>query len=439
MSISAEQTQSWLDKHSDTSFSGQNLDWLNQQRQQALQHFEKVGLPGVRDEQWRYTNLRALKSNVYSLSAPSAVKTNLPADLATIQHPRLVFIDGHFCAADSNTAELPSEIVFRSLKEILIDSPELIKNYFGSTIPAEQHGFTALNSAYCQDGYVLIVPKGSALKEPLEAIFISSSGTAQVSHCRNLVITAANSQCTLIERHLGTDGSVYLNNSVTEIIAANNSHVDHYKLQQESNDAFHIGGVFIHQAANTQIKNHNIALSGLVTRNDIIADLAAPGGHIEMNGLVIGNGRQHVDNHTQVNHLVPNCTSDEYYRTILDDQSRSVFRGRIVVAEDAQLTNADQQNNNLLLSSDAEADTLPQLEIYADDVKCSHGATVGQLDEKSLFYLRSRGISLESAIALLTIGFANEVINRIQVDSVREEITALIAGQLLSEGDALDE
>ena len=439
MSISAEQTQSWLDKHSDTSFSGQNLDWLNQQRQQALQHFEKVGLPGVRDEQWRYTNLRALKSNVYSLSAPSAVKTNLPADLATIQHPRLVFIDGHFCAADSNTAELPSEIVFRSLKEILIDSPELIKNYFGSTIPAEQHGFTALNSAYCQDGYVLIVPKGSALKEPLEAIFISSSGTAQVSHCRNLVITAANSQCTLIERHLGTDGSVYLNNSVTEIIAADNSHVDHYKLQQESNDAFHIGGVFIHQAANTQIKNHNIALSGLVTRNDIIADLAAPGGHIEMNGLVIGNGRQHVDNHTQVNHLVPNCTSDEYYRTILDDQSRSVFRGRIVVAEDAQLTNADQQNNNLLLSSDAEADTLPQLEIYADDVKCSHGATVGQLDEKSLFYLRSRGISLESAIALLTIGFANEVINRIQVDSVREEITALIAGQLLSEGDALDE
>jgi len=151
-----------------------------------------------------------------------------------------------------------------------------------------------------------------------------------------------------------------------------------------------------------------------------------------MNGLVLGTGRQHIDNHTQVNHAVPNCTSDEYYKTVLDDQSRSVFRGRIIVAEDAQQTNADQQNNNLLLSKTAEADTKPQLEIYADDVKCSHGATVGQLDPVSLFYLQSRGINTESARALLTFAFANEVIDRVNVDSIREQLTSIIAGELLS-------
>ena len=439
MSISAEQTQSWLDQHAETSFSGQNLDWLNEQRQQALRHFEKVGLPGVRDEQWRYTNLRALKSNLFCLPKASSAGAELPELLTSPKHARLVFVDGHFSETHSSIETLPSNIIFTSLKSLLAQSPDLIAKHFGSTIPTDQHGFTALNSAYCQDGYVLILSKDSSLDKPVEVLFFSSEVDTQVSHCRNLVIAAANTKCTVIERHLGNDGSIYLNNNVTEIIAGENSHIDHYKLHQESNDAFHIGGIFINQGASTQVKTHNIALSGLVTRNDISTDLTGAGGHVEMNGLVMGAGRQHVDNHTQVNHLVPNCTSDEYYKTILDDQSRSVFRGRIVVTQDAQLTNADQQNNNLLLSSDAEADTLPQLEIYADDVKCSHGATVGQLDEKSLFYLRSRGISLESAIALLTVGFANEVINRIQVDSIREEITTLITGQLLNAGEAQDE
>ena len=432
MNIAAELTQSWLEQHSNTRFSGENLSWLNKQRQHALSHFEKVGLPSVRDEQWRYTKLTTLKSNVFSLSLPSDEHASLENELKTCNHTRLVFIDGHFSTTHSDTETQIDGVIFSSLKQTLTDSPELLEAHFGSTLPSEQHGFTALNTAFCQDGYVLILPKNSVLSEPLEIVFVSSDSDTHVSHSRNLIIAAANTECTVIERHIGIDGSVYLNNSVTEIIADDNSHIDHYKLQLESNNAFHMGGVFIRQAANAQIKNHSIALSGLVIRNDIVADLTAPGGHIEMNGLVMGNGRQHFDNFTQVNHLVPNCSSDEYYKTILDDKSRSVFRGRIIVAEDAQLTNADQQNNNLLLSSDAEADTLPQLEIYADDVKCSHGATVGQLDEKSLFYLRSRGIKLESAIALLTVGFANEVIERVQVDSLREEITSLISDQLLS-------
>ncbi|MBX2848600.1 MAG: Fe-S cluster assembly protein SufD [Acidiferrobacterales bacterium] len=442
MQIALDNSQHWLDQYANTAFIGQDLVWLNDLRQQALQHFEKVGLPGVRDEQWRYTKLRELKSNLYNLSLAVETPADLSVELEAVKHNRLVFINGHYSELHSNLDGAIGEVSFTNLKQALVEFPELLKDRFGTTLPDDLHGFTALNGAFCQDGFVLVVPKNSTLDEPLEVVFVSSSSEAsdkKVSHTRNFIITESNAQCTLIERHIGIDGSVYLNNSVTEIIAGTNSRIEHYKLQLESNAAFHMGGTFIRQSGNAQVKSHNIGISGLVIRNDIKSDLLEPGCHIEMNGLVMGNDRQHFDNHTQVNHLVPHCSSDEYYKTVLDDHSRSVFRGRIVVAEDAQQTNADQQNNNLLLSDHAEADTLPQLEIYADDVKCSHGATVGQLDEKSLFYLRSRGINLESAITLLTIGFANEVLERMRIDSVRDEVKSLIALQLQSGEELIDE
>ncbi|MFT6098101.1 MAG: Fe-S cluster assembly protein SufD [Arenicella sp.] len=417
--ITANENTSWVTAHADVALSGANIAWLNQQRKSALTQFEAVGLPGVRDEDWRYTNLRALKSNDYALSSASS----LNIELADTTNPRLVFVDGHLDQAASTG--LSDSVT--SLK----DSLEIVEAHFSSTLPKKPHGFTALNTAYAHDGYVVHLKSGQVLEGVLEVVFVSQSADA-VSHTRNLIIADANTQCTIVERHVGTHGTVYLNNVITEVVAGDNAHVDHYKIQQESNDAFHMGGVFINQAKGAHVKSHNIALSGLVTRNDIHSNLLGQGAHVEMNGLVIGKGRQHVDNHTEVNHAVPNCTSDEYYKTVLDDHSRSVFRGRIIVAKDAQLTNADQQNNNLLLSKDAEADCKPQLEIYADDVKCSHGATVGQLDPVSLFYLKSRGIDAKSANALLTFAFANEVIERINVDSVRQELTQIIAGELLS-------
>ena len=419
--ITAKDNQSWLNQHKESSLLNSEHVWLNDIRQSALKQFEELGLPGVRDEDWRYTNLRALKNNDYSVTTNTA--SNLAIELNASNNPRLVFVDGHL---DSSASTALGQNVHS-----LNTSLDLVKDVFGSALPQEQHGFTALNSAYAQDGYVVHLKSGQVLDEVLEVFFVSQSDKA-VSHTRNFIIADANSQCTIVERHIGKDGLVYLNNSVTEILAGDNAHVDHYKIQQESNEAFHMGGVFIKQQKSSQLKNHNIALTGLVTRNDIYCDLLGQGAHMEMNGLVLGQGRQHIDNHTQVNHLVPNCTSDEYYKTVLDDHSRSVFRGRIVVAEDAQLTNADQQNNNLLLSDNAEADCKPQLEIYADDVKCSHGATVGQLDPVSLFYLKSRGINSDSANALLTFAFANEVIERIKVDSIREELTQVMAGELLN-------
>ena len=435
MTISAESSQSWLARHSSASLAGKDLPWLQQQRQLGLDLFARNGLPGVRDEQWRYTNLRALKNTVYSLSTPARDTT---VTLPVCDNPRLVFVDGYYRDDLSSVNDFVADagVIFGNLAGRLTTDPAALEPYFGNSLPQQQHGFTALNTAYCQDGFVLILPNNAVLKDTLEICFVSSDELAgtldSVSYSRNLIIANTNSQCTLIEKHIGVDGSVYLNNTVTEIHAGNNSHIDHYTLQQESADAFHVGGVFIRQSANSHVKSHNIALSGLVTRKDIISNLLGQGAHIELNGLVLGAGRQHVDNHTEVNHAVANCTSDEYYKTILDDHSRSVFRGRIIVAQDAQQTSADQQNKNLLLSRHAEADTKPQLEIYADDVQCSHGATVGQLDSKSLFYLRSRGIDKASANALLSFAFANEVIERIQVESVRTELTQIIAGQLLS-------
>jgi len=387
--ITANENQSWVDHHASLELSGADLPWLSAQRKAALMHFEQIGLPGVRDEDWRYTNLRTLKSQTYQLSAVSA----LTQTLAKSETPRLVIVDGHLDKAAS-TGLSTEGIVVASLKDVL--NEKIVEQSFGATLAQNQHGFTALNTAYAQDGYVVYLPKGKVLDQVLEIVFVNQS-TDTVHHSRNLIIAEANTQCTIIERHSGSDNQVYLSNTITEIIAGENAHIDHYKIQQESAEAFHIGGVFINQNAGSQVKNHNIALSGLVTRNDTQTNLLGQGAHMEMNGLVLGQGRQHIDNHTEVNHAVPNCTSDEYYKTVLDDNSRSVFRGRIIVAQDAQLTNADQQNNNLLLSANAEADSKPQLEIYADDVKCSHGATVGQLDPKAMFYLKSRGINAEQA------------------------------------------
>ena len=421
--IAIDQTQSWLDNHQH-AMTGLAPSWLTDLRENALAEFQESGLPGIRDEQWRYTNLRKLKGNNFEPSSPKP----LSIDLAPCSNPRLVFVDGFL---DKTTSTALAVASVTSLASFLVESPDEAQTWFGKTLPNERHGFTVLNSAYAQDGYVIKLEAGQNLSDIIEVVFVSQN-TQTTNHTRNLIIGGPNSKCTIVERHIGLTDSVYLANHITEVIAQDNAHIDHYKINQESEEAFHIGGVFIHQERNSNVKSHNINLNGLLTRNDIHTQLLGQGAHMEMNGLVLGKGRQHIDNHTEVTHAVPNCTSDEYYKSVLDDQSRSVFRGRIIVAQDAQQTLADQQNNNLLLSKRAEADTKPQLEIYADDVKCSHGATVGQLDESSLFYLKSRGINESAARGLLTFAFANEVVERIQIPAIQQELTSIIAGELLA-------
>ena len=410
--------------------TGAHLAWLQTQRSKAQMHYAQAGLPGIKDEEWRYTNLRQLKSTPFA--APKA-NAKPSVELANADSPRLVFVDGVFSAELSNLKGLQDAQVMPMTTALETRADEL-EPYLGQALPEqeEQHGFTALNTAYFKDGYVILLPKNTVIEAPIEMLYVAGEQEQHaVSHTRNVVVLGANSQCTVVERFIAKQGLVYLANVITEVFASDGAHFDHYQIQQESDDAFHVGAVYINQGNGAQVSTHNVTLTGLVTRNDIVSNLLGQGSHIEMNGLVVGHGRQHIDSFTQVNHLVPNTSSDEYYKTILDDHSRAVFRGRIVVAQDAQLTNADQQNNNLLMSDTAEADSKPQLEIYADDVKCSHGCTVGQLDPKSVFYLNSRGLDDTSARALLTFAFANQVIERVKVESVRDELTKLIAGELL--------
>ena len=403
-------------------------DWLIDTQEQALIDYQKNGLPTRKEEQWRYTDLRELKDTQLNFS--TAAITELPKSASD---NRLVFVNGQYQEGLSSVKKLADGIVFAPLSEALSEHGELLKGHLGRALPAHGHGFHQLNTALHSDGYVLIVAYNQVLQDPVEVIFMHTPGA--VSHVRNVIFGAPHSQCSVIERHVtsGVSDAAYLNNAITEIFAEQNAHIDHTKWQSEADNAYHFGGVFVQQQRDSQVATHALALDGKLLRNDVIATLQGQGSHIEMNGLVLGADSMHVDNHTEVHHAVPHCTSDEFYKTILDDESRSVFRGRIVVAQDAQQTNADQQNNNLLLSERAEADTKPQLEIYADDVKCSHGATVGQLDQKSMFYLRSRGINPEQAQALLTFAFANEVVERIKVGSVKQDLIQRIAGELVSE------
>lgn len=436
-------------------------EWLTEQQSNAFKRFEEIGLPTLRYEEWRYTNLAFLKKHNFALAKATAELTvnESTIDLPSVDHPRLVLVDGHVSNALSDIGALPDSVLFDSFSAVLQSQPERLQGLFGATLPTQEshaepgnekarHGFIELNTALATDGYVIIADKGAQLKQPIEIVFITTAESQeQVSHTRNIIHAGAQAELKIIERYIsiGADSAsdssndskgeqkTYLNNSITEIIADDNSHIAHYRIQSESEDAVHYGAVFTKLQRDANVANHNFSLGGLVVRNDITMQLLGNGAHAEMNGLVFGKGKQHIDNFTEVNHVVANCTSDEYYKNVLDDRSRSIFRGRIIVAQDAQQTSAEQQNNNLLLSKSARSDSKPQLEIYADDVQCSHGATVGQLDPKSIFYLQSRGIDEATARTLLTFAFANEVIERIGLDSVRDELTHLLAGQLVKD------
>ncbi|MGH1428536.1 MAG: Fe-S cluster assembly protein SufD [Arenicella sp.] len=419
------------------SLPGAGQEWLDSLRNNASKQFSVNGLPTVRDEEWRYTDIRKLKRLQFSMqfSAPDVREclNNLPDYNLT----RIVLVNGLF-SPEMSTVRLSDDekalITISSLAKKLED--DSLQGLLGSTLPADRHAFVDLNTAYCFDGVVIEVAAKAKLEKPIEIIHVTTTHSAQasVTHPRNLIIAGKLSESQFIERSIAMEGeerNIYLNNTVTEIIAHDGSKLDHYKVQEESKTAFHFGGVFISQSRDAHVVNHNIALGGVLVRNDIYLNLLGTGAHGGMNGLVLGHDSQHVHNHTEVAHRLPHCTSDEFYKTVLDDKSRAVFRGRIIVAQDAQKTNAEQQNNNLLLSNDAEADTKPQLEIYADDVICSHGATIGQLDEKSLFYFQSRGIKKDDARRLLTFAFVNEVVDRITFEPLRNELTQRFLGELL--------
>ncbi len=413
------------------NLNGETQSPVHQLRRDAIAHFTATGFPTSRDEEWRFTNIAPLARIGFELAA----KTDEPAtaDIASLRYglPGPVFVDGHFAPSLSQLDALPQGVVVKNLRTAFIEDADLVSRYIGQDAMSQEQAFTALNTAFVQDGVLIYLPQGTVLDTPLHTLFLSTGAKANaVSHPRVLVVAEAHAEATLVESYAGLGVEVYLTNAVCEINVGENASIDHYRVQREAPTAFHISATHVREARSARFRSTAITLGGSLTRNHVHTALMGEGIDSTLNGLYIENGSQHVDNHTLIEHVQPNCQSHEFYKGVLDDEASGVFRGKIHVHQAAQKTDAYQANQNLLLSDSAKIDTKPQLEIYADDVKCSHGATIGQLDADAIFYLRSRGIGHREAVRVLTRAFAGEVLDRVRIDGLRDELDRLVTERL---------
>jgi Fe-S cluster assembly protein SufD len=341
---------------------------------------------------------------------------------------RLVFVNGYYAPDLSALPALPAGVVLGCLAAALDAHGEQVEAHLGRHARFDDNAFTALNTAFFRDGAFLVLPRNVVLEQPVYLVFLSTAEGAQVSHTRNLVVAGSGSQASLVEAYAGLGDGVYLTSAVNEIVAEDGAILDHCKVQQEGPGAFHFANTQVRQGRSSNFTSTFAGFGGQWVRNEVRAVLDAEGCECTLNGLYQATGRQHVDNHTVIDHAKPHCASHELYKGILDGQAHGVFNGKIFVRQDAQKTDAKQTNQTLLLSDDATINTKPQLEIYADDVKCTHGATVGQLDAEALFYLRTRGIGKDEARSLLTFAFANDVLGRIKVEPLRRRLEQALRG-----------
>lgn len=401
-------------------------DELVSLRQKAIEHFADAGFPTTKDEEWAFTNIGPLTRINFELAASSSA----PAALDDYRYGLngLVFVDGHFAPAHSHLNGLSDEVFIKRLSTAA--QTFIVSAALGRAATTEGQAFTALNTAFLQDGAVVYVPH-EVVEQPIHLLFVSTGQRANVvSHPRVLVILGPNAQATVVESYVGLGSEPYLTNSVSELFLGPNAVLDHYRVQRESAAAFHIAATHVYEERAAQFRSTAITLGGRLTRHHIHTALAGEDVDSTLNGLYIEDGAQHVDNHTLIEHIQPHCQSHEFYKGILGGRATGVFRGKIHVHQAAQKTDAYQANQNLLLSETAQINTKPQLEIYADDVKCSHGATIGQLDEDALFYLRSRGIGHQEAVRVLTRAFAGEVLDRVRVPALKDQLDRLVDSRL---------
>ncbi len=412
-----------------------NDDWFAKNRQSALNLFKDTGFPSSRLENWKYTDVRPIKKKSFSNVTEADVSV-IADEINAIRFDGLdcievVFINGVFSKEHSSLEELDNGLVVENMLDALANDKDLLAKHLTKYADDKISPFTALNTAFIQNGTFINVSANTVIEKPINILYLSKeSNSALATHPRNLIVMGENSEATVIESYIGLDDANYFTNAVTEVSLSTNAILKHYKIQQESLNAYHIGNLNVMQGKDSKLESHSISLGGALVRNDIHGQLAAEGAEIIMNGLYMTGDKQHVDNHTRVDHLKPRTLSTENYRGVLNGKSRAVFNGKVIVHKDAQKIEAHQNNANLLLSDDAEIDTKPELEIYADDVKCTHGATVGQLDQNMLFYLRSRAIDEETARSLLTYAFADELISNISFAPIRNRLERLVIGQL---------
>ncbi len=430
--------QTWVELYGAQAagLPGAQLPWLAATRKRAIERFADAGWPTNKLENWRHTSLAVLAQQSFTARTADDTAQRLAAQIREGGAGHwLVFVDGHHAPALSAPGEVPSGAHVGTLAQALAADPEAIEAAFGNAEEGESPA--ALNTALATDGAYIHLARGVVLEAPVHLVFIG--GVAQgASQVRNLIVAEAGAQATIVEHYAGRDGAATLTNAVTRIQAGADTRITHLKLQQEPEQVFHIAAIDAVQARGSVFASHSLSFGAKLARNDINARFEGEGCEALLNGLYHVDGRRHVDHHTRLDHAHPHCTSREFYRGILDGAARGVFTGRVHVAPGAMRTDAIQRSDSLLLSALAEADARPELEIYADDVKCAHGATVGQIDENSLFYLRSRGLDEAHARNLLIYAFAAESLGRIGVESLRKRAEAAIR-TLIPGGTLLEE
>ena len=424
---------------------GQRLPWLTDMREQALAMFRSKGFPTLRDEDWKYTSVAQIEQGRFELAPIAATATDSvdAAQIAALALPGaqlLVFVDGRHAPALSRIGALPAGVTLACLAEVLEREPQQLQARLQALLGHRTHddrsAFAALNAACMADGAYLHLAPGATLDTTLQLLFVASAANL-ATHCRNLVIAEQDSRACIVEHHATLGAARYFTNVVTDIVAGRGAEIEHHKLQQESPKAFHIAAVNADLGEGSRLVSSSFALGGALARTDITVGLNAEGAECALDGLYMADGRQHVDHHTRIDHNRPHGTSREFYKGVLAGAARAVFNGKVIVHPDAQHSDALQTNRNLLLSEQAEVDTKPQLEIWADDVKCGHGATVGQLDDEQIFYLRSRGMDAAAARAVLTYAFAAEVVERVRLTPLRTRLEQLLRARLPQPMEAL--
>ncbi len=433
--------RNYFDAYNEVLAEGQEHEpvWLRQLREDGWARFSAKGFPTTHDEDWRFTNLAALARTPFRRVAKDEatvserdIKPYRVAGAAC----QLVFVNGYFVPELSDAEKLPQGLEVCALRRAIdcgLDecAPGGIEQHLGRYADANRDVFVALNTALWDDGAYVRIRRGAQITRPVHLLYVSAgAGAAIMTHPRTVIIAEEASLCTVVEDYVSVGNEAGFSNAVTELVAGEGAVFSHFLVERENLASFNVSTLRTEQARSANVASHSVLLGGALVRNNVHPVLAGEGAECLINGLFAGEGRQHLDNYMLVEHASPQCNSRQFYNGILADHARGVFHGRIIVHKDAQKTDAKQTNRNLLLSDDARIDTKPQLEIYADDVKCTHGATIGQIEEESLFYLRSRGLSKADARNLLLYAFAAECLNRMHEGAAREMVETLIKNRL---------
>ncbi len=405
--------------------------WLTDLRRRAIEAFARLGIPTRRIEDWRFTNVSSLANRSYELASTTFSSSDRAAELVdrarlSDEYHRLVFVNGHYAAQWSSDHKLPGGLVIDNLANAIRERSADVERQLARHANFDDAAFIALNTAFASDGAFIDVAENVAVESPIHLVFLSTADAATVCYPRNLIRLGKNSRATLIETYLGGEGEAYFTNAVTEVELAESADLDHYKLQHEQIGALHIAMTQLDQKADSRFREHYFSFGAALSRNEMSCLLDGERIETTLNGLYMPTGDQVMDCRTRIDHAKPNCNSYEMYKGILDDRAKGIFNGKIFVHQDAQKTDAKQSNQALLLSDDAVVNTKPQLEIYADDVRCTHGATIGELDETALYYLRSRGIPAGLARKMLIFAFANDIVQGVDVSEVRQHLESIL-------------